>query len=80
MMTSFPLSSWTDNAQYEIGRTYYDELNYPAAIAEFNKVLSNYATASVADEAQYYLHARSMPLRRLEPQATAMPRRARNTA
>lgn len=59
MMTSFPLSTWTDNAQYQTGRTYYDELNYVAAIVEFNKVLSNHATATAVDEAQYYL-ARSI--------------------
>jgi TolA-binding protein len=59
MMTTFPLSTWADNAQYQIGRTYYDELNYVAAITELNRVFANYATPSIADSTYYYL-ARSI--------------------
>jgi len=54
LMTSFPLSVYIDNAQYQIGKTYYDELNYSAAIAEFDKLLLNYPLSAYADGAQYY--------------------------
>lgn len=54
LMTNYPASVWADNAQFQIGKTYYDEANYATAIVEFNKVF-NYATPSSGDDAQYYI-------------------------
>lgn len=54
-ITNYPLSSVADNAQYQIGKTYYDEADYATARTELGKVISNYATSSYADNAQYYI-------------------------
>ena len=54
-----PTSNKADNAQLQIGKTYYDQAtptdNYAQALIEFGKVLANFSTSSVADDAQYYI-------------------------
>lgn len=54
LITNYPSSIFADNAQYQIGKTYFDELNYAAAIVEFNAALTNYPFSTFADGAQYY--------------------------
>ncbi len=53
-----PTSNKVDNAQLQIGKTYYDQTtlpgNYGLALDQFNFVLTNFPTSSIADDAQYY--------------------------
>ena len=72
VIASYPLSTWADNAQYQIGKTYYDELNYVAAIPEFSTVLTSYVLPTYADSAQYYL-ARSIHTLALVPAPAPAP-------
>ncbi len=54
-----PTSNKADNAQLQIGKTYYDETtltdNYTLAFNKFSEVLTNFPTSSIADDAQYYI-------------------------
>jgi len=54
-----PTSNRADNAQLQIGKTYYDQTtltgNYGLALTQFNFVLTNFSTSSIADDAQYYI-------------------------
>jgi len=55
LISAYPASIWVDNAQYRIGKSYYDEANYAGAIVELNKLLTIYPASSYANEAQYYI-------------------------
>ncbi|MEQ1813173.1 MAG: tetratricopeptide repeat protein [Candidatus Nitrotoga sp.] len=61
VLASYLLSSRRDDAQYQIGKTYFDVGNDAQAITEFNKVLDIvlFTAPSVGDDAQYY-KARAM--------------------
>ncbi|MEQ1838422.1 MAG: hypothetical protein ABL858_08860 [Candidatus Nitrotoga sp.] len=54
-----PTSNRADNAQLQIGKTYYDQTtlanNYGLALTQFTFVLTNFPTSSIADDAQYYI-------------------------
>ena len=56
-----PISARCDNAQYQVGKTYYDvaipaATDYSIALGHFQAVLSAYGTtASASDNAQYYI-------------------------
>ncbi len=45
----------SDDAQYQIGRTYYDELDYNNALIAFDRVLQDFKAPSAGDDAQYYI-------------------------
>jgi len=56
MVTLYPQSSLADNAQYQIGKTYYDVgTDYASARAELKLVIDNYPASTYADNAQYYI-------------------------
>jgi TolA-binding protein len=61
LINIYPQSNWTDNASYQIGRTYYDNGEYAQAQIEFQATLSTFPDSNSADNAQYYL-ARSIHL------------------
>jgi len=55
-VTHYPGSNRLDDAQYQIGRVYFDQANYASALTAFQAVLSTtYPSLSVADDAQYYI-------------------------
>ena len=59
VITKYSTSAWVDNAQFQIGKTYYDQPSYEFAIIEFKNFLTTYPASTIADSAQYYL-ARSI--------------------
>ncbi len=48
-------SNKADNAQFYIGKTYFDALDYSRALTEFGLVLTEYTAPSAGDDAQYYI-------------------------
>jgi tol-pal system protein YbgF len=47
----FPMTDFSDDAQFMIGQAYYVLEDYPSAIIEFRKVLDNYPSGDKAPEA-----------------------------
>ena len=50
-IAKFPTHELSDDAQYWIGQTYFEERNYERAILAFNKVQVDYANGDKAPEA-----------------------------
>ena len=51
----FPDHPKTDNAQYWVGESYYQEKNYHQAVMEFQKVTDKYKKGDAVDDALYML-------------------------
>jgi tol-pal system protein YbgF len=54
-VTRFPMTDFSDDAQFMIGQAYYVLEDYPSAIIEFHKVLDNYPSADKVPEAMHRL-------------------------
>ncbi|MEQ1673660.1 MAG: hypothetical protein ABL865_01285, partial [Candidatus Nitrotoga sp.] len=60
-VATYPGSVRLDDAEYQVGRTFYDvaiptAIDYSTALGHFQAVISNYTTAaSAADDAQFYI-------------------------
>ena len=52
---NYPTLDKVDDAQYQLGMTYYDEQAYAAAIAPLRLTVTNYPDSDSADGAQYYV-------------------------
>jgi tol-pal system protein YbgF len=54
-VSRFPMTDFSDDAQFMIGQSYYIMEDYPKAIMEFKKVLNSYPTADKVPEAMHKL-------------------------
>ena len=50
-VSRFPMTDFSDDAQFMIGQAYYVQKDYPNAIIEFRKVLDNYPSGDKVPEA-----------------------------
>ena len=55
LITDFPDSEYTDDAQYYIAWSHYDLASYEQAILEFEKIADNYPNSEFVDDAKYYI-------------------------
>jgi len=55
LITDFPDSEYTDDAQYYIAWSYYNLASYEQAISEFEKIKNNYPNSEFTDDAKYYI-------------------------
>ena len=55
LITDFPDSEYTDDAQYYIAWSYYNLDSYEQAILEFEKIADNYPNSGFLDNAKYYI-------------------------
>ncbi len=51
----FPMTDFSDDAQFMIAQSFYTQQDYPNAIIEFRKVLDNYPSGDKVSEAMYKL-------------------------
>jgi len=55
LITDFPDSEYTDDAQYYIAWSYYNLASCEQAILEFEKIADNYPNSEFIDDAKYYI-------------------------
>ena len=55
LITDFPESEYTDDAQYYIAWSYYNLASHEQAILEFEKIADNYPNSEFIDDSQYYI-------------------------
>jgi tol-pal system protein YbgF len=58
----FPNNSYASNAQFWLGDCYFNQQQYPAAIQEFNRVISEYQEAPKSPEALYKIAIANLQL------------------
>jgi tol-pal system protein YbgF len=54
-VTRFPMTDFSDDAQFMIAQSFYIREDYPKAIVEFRRVLDNYPSGDKVPEAMYKL-------------------------
>ena len=55
LISTYSQSSWRDEAQLQIGKTYYEAGDYNNAKPAFNLVISDYPTENSVDDARYFI-------------------------